>query len=74
MGKSSLDALTDSVFNLLMKTESADPKIATPIKKNIITPIGEEEIDPHQLPASTVLAYMMGAENLEDLHLKIAHS
>jgi len=45
MGKSSLDALTDSVFNLLMKTESADPKIATPIKKNIITPIGEEEID-----------------------------
>lgn len=35
--------------------------------------VGEEEIDPHQLPASTVLAYMMGAENLEDLQLKIAH-
>jgi len=35
--------------------------------------VGEDEIDPHQLPASTVLAYMMGAENLEDLHLKIVH-
>jgi hypothetical protein len=35
--------------------------------------VGEEEIDPYQLPASTVLAYMMGAENLEDLQLKIAH-
>ena len=35
--------------------------------------VGEDEIDPHQLPASTVLAYMMGSENLEDLHLKISH-
>jgi hypothetical protein len=35
--------------------------------------VGEDEIDPHQLPASTVLAYMMGTDNLEELHLKISH-
>lgn len=31
-----------------------------------------DEIDPHQLASSTVLAYMMGAEDLDDLQRKIS--